>query len=491
MPLDFDVLITADEAWPEFERAVLDAKTEILGGFRIFDMTTKLRSPEGRAIGEDWFDLLAHALKRGVKIVLVVSDFDPVIGTPLHELAWRTVRQGVALSEMVDVSPGQLEVRATMHPAKPGILPWLALLPAAIIKRSRRLQRMRHARLSREAVGLDSGSLPELHTVTHHQKLAVIDGEVLYVGGLDLNERRFDTPKHELPSNLTWSDVQLIIRGPEAKDAREHLLTFETLCGARTQPKALPLIKRTLSCPRKFQLPFLSPNSMLHEIEDAYVSAFRSAQHLIYAETQFLRSGYLADALAEEAAKKPDLTAFFVTPALPEDVAFEGNEAVDAKFGLGLERDAMATLREAFGDRVTFAAPVRPVFAARESKAVLSGSPIIYVHNKVLVSDDNIGIVGSANMNGRSMRWDTEVAVETKQPERVALLRRKLFDHWWFNPLPDEARHPRTLQAWWDAEIKRNGVRLPEHRSGFLVPFDQDKGSELAQPMPGVTENLV
>ncbi|WP_425071674.1 phospholipase D family protein [Sagittula sp. S175] len=489
---DFDVLVTADEAWPAFERAVLAANREIIAGFRIFDMTTKLRSPEARAVGEDWFDLLADALRRGVEVTLVVTDFDPVMGTELHELSWRTVRQGAALAEAAGVvGTNQLQVRATLHPAKPGALPWIALLPALLRKKWDRMKNISRARLDRQAVRLDVGSLPEIHTVTHHQKLAVMDGEILYVGGLDLNERRYDSPAHDQPAAQTWSDVQVILKGPEARDARAHLLCFENLCGGKATPGALPGIKRTLSCPRRFQLPFLSPRTLLSEIEEAHLSAFREARHLVYVETQFLRSGVVADALAEAGTRNPDLTLFFVLPALPEDVAFEGNEELDARYGLSLERDAMNTLRQAFGDRVTFSSPVRPVMAARDTRAVLAGSPIIYVHNKVLVRDDDYGLVGSANLNGRSMRWDTEVAVELKTPDRVARLREKLFQHWWFDPLPEEARDPKTLQTRWAAEVRRNGVCLPENRSGFLVPYDKGQGAELVQPLPGVTENVV
>ncbi|MBP0483186.1 phospholipase D family protein [Sagittula salina] len=488
---DFDVLITAEEAWPAFERAVLAAREEIVAGFRIFDLSTRLRSVEGLAVGEDWFDLLADALRRGVKVTLVVSDFDPVIATPLHEMSWRTVRQGAALAEVTGAGPEQLQVRATLHPAQPGTLPYLAFLPAMIHKKLRRMKEVRGIRRRRQAVGLDEASVPEIHTVTHHQKLAVIDGEVLYVGGLDLNERRYDTRRHELPAEQSWSDVQVILRGPEAKDARAHLLCFENLCGGNAVPGALPGIRRTLSCPRRFQMPFLSPRTLLHEIEEAHLNAFRSARHLIYAETQFLRSGVIADTLAEAGVKNQNLTAFFVLPALPEDVAFEDNDGLDAGYGLALQREAVDTLTEAFGDRVSFSAPVRPVLAARDTTAVLAGSPIVYVHNKVLVKDDDFGLVGSANLNGRSLRWDTEVAVELKTRDRVARLREKLFAHWWFDPLPEEARAPQTLQGWWDAEIRRNGVRLPENRSGFLVPYDSEMATGFEQPLPGVTEDVV
>ena len=45
---DFDVMITADEAWPAFERAVLSARSHVVAGFRIFDLSTRLRSTEAR-----------------------------------------------------------------------------------------------------------------------------------------------------------------------------------------------------------------------------------------------------------------------------------------------------------------------------------------------------------------------------------------------------------------------------------------------------------
>ena len=34
-------------------------------------------------------------------------------------------------------------------------------------------------------------------------------------------------------------------------------------------------------------------------------------------------------------------------------------------------------------------------------------------------------------------------------------------------------------------------LRRPENRSGFLVPFDAKEGADLAQELPGVTEDIV
>ncbi|MEL7132538.1 MAG: phosphatidylserine synthase, partial [Pseudomonadota bacterium] len=109
---DFQVFVTAAEAWPALERAVLGSKVSFFAGFRIFDLCTKLRSREALDIGATWFDLLEHALRRGVQVSIVVSDFDPVMAVKLHELAWRTVRQGAALAETAEVGADQLRIAA-------------------------------------------------------------------------------------------------------------------------------------------------------------------------------------------------------------------------------------------------------------------------------------------------------------------------------------------------------------------------------------------
>ncbi|MDE9449949.1 phosphatidylserine synthase [Aliiroseovarius sp. Z3] len=488
---DFDLFITAEEAWPAFERAVLGAKSSVVAGFRIFDMSTKLRSEEGRAIGETWFDLLAHILSKGVKLSLVVSDFDPVMATELHEIACTTVRQGAALGEITDAPKDLLKVRSHLHPARAGLVPRVAFFPLVRRRQQAARREVDRVRLKRQRGGLESSGLPSIHPATHHQKVAVIDDELLYIGGLDLNERRFDTPDHDRPAEATWSDVQLLVRGPEAKAARLHLETFEAATAGRTKPPSCPGLKRTLSAPRRFQLPFLSPRTILSEIEEAHITAFSRAEHLIYIETQYVRSSVIAEALAEAGSKNPDLTSVIILPTLPDDIAFEDDIGIDARFGLSRRQNAIQILQQAFGNRLTLAVPVQPRLAARETRSTLAGSPVIHVHNKVLVQDDRYVLVGSANLNGRSMRWDTEIALELTDPKRVSRARDRLMQHWWHEPLPMEAQNPATLQGWWASNIVKNGVSLPENRSGLLVPLDVHQGETIAQPLPGITEDLV
>lgn len=488
----FEVLTTAQEAWPAFERAVLGAKQEVLCGFRVFDFKTGLRSKEAQDIGTTWFDLLAHVLLRGVQVRLILSDFDPVLATPLHEMTWRTKRQVAALKEVVgQEAANRLDMAASLHPARAGFVPRAMFMPAVLQKMKKQIKKLSTPRLEREAVGLDKNQWPDLHTVTHHQKLAVIDRALCYIGGLDLNERRFDTKDHAREAHQTWSDVQVVVEGPEAQEAAEHLERFQDqIKSGDAQPEGKH-IRRTLSSPRSAAFWRLSPKTIAHEIEDDHIAAFHRAKHLIHIETQYFRSTRLAEELGKAAHNNPDLHLILVLPSLPEEVAFGGHRDLDARYGLSLQAECIEMVGDGFGPRACLASPVQPRTASREDETTLAGSPVIHVHNKVLVQDTEFALVGSANLNGRSMRWDTEAALRLSSPERVNTLRQALARHWWFDAIPHEARDIATLHAWWKDAVERNGVCRPEARTGFLVPHDPDQLSTLRQPLPGVTEDIV
>ena len=490
---DFRVLTTAAEAWPTFEDAVFNAQSEVIGGFRIFDLTTGLRNPRVReVVGPQWIDLLAHVLKKGVRVDLTLCDFDPVMGTDLHRLTWRSMRQAAALAEIVGAELAQnLSIRAHLHPARAGIVPRAVLTPIVEAKRKAAKEKMNEAELAREAPGLSQAD-QDFRTTTHHQKLAVIDADHLYIGGLDLNERRWDTPEHDQPASQSWSDLQVILRGAPAREARQHLMEFRDVVSGGKDPTPLTHIARTLSAPRAVQAPFLSPRTILKEIEDLHLDGFAAAQHLIYIETQYLRSEPIAKGLAGAARNNPDINLIVVMPALPDDVAFEDDAGMDAKFGMEREDNAFEIISDAFKDRAIFAVPVQPRSVAKIGDDSLSGSPLIHVHNKLLVIDDTLACIGSANLNGRSMRWDTEVALRIKDPVNVDQVRRASRHHWWRKGTVPSQYHDVQMQfEWWAQEIRRNQVRLPENRLGLLVPFDHEARKGRGVGLPGVTENLV
>ena len=90
-------LITAEEGFPAFERLAASATSELLLAFRVIDPDTKLRAPELREQGlDDWSDLIAMLGERGVRLRLLISDFDPLFTSDLHRKAWASATRFAA-----------------------------------------------------------------------------------------------------------------------------------------------------------------------------------------------------------------------------------------------------------------------------------------------------------------------------------------------------------------------------------------------------------
>ncbi len=113
---DFTPLVTAAEAFPALERCFLAARSEIRASFRVFDLTTKLHSREGLAIGETWFDLVVAVLRRGVTIDLTLCDFDPIVARPLHRQSWKSARQFIAANDATSTGRASAHGAHRLHP---------------------------------------------------------------------------------------------------------------------------------------------------------------------------------------------------------------------------------------------------------------------------------------------------------------------------------------------------------------------------------------
>lgn len=516
-PLPIQVLVTAAEAFPALERAFLAAEHEVIAGFRVFDLTTGLRSPEGRAVGETWLDLVAHTLRRGVTVRIILSDFDPVARPRLHRATWRTVRMLHAAAEMA--GPGaRLTVVPAMHDAAAGLAPRTLLWPVILARlirttgwlrgllpvlRQTALRDMPEVRrlLANAAADRPRPRLlpvPPLFPATHHQKLAVFDGSRLYIGGLDLDERRYDTPSHRLPGHETWHDVQLMVEGPVAGDARAHLQGFLTTVAASAPPAAATpdrqglRLARTLSRRRvRGATRFLAPEPLVAEIEEAHHHAIGQTSRLIYIETQYFRDRRLSRHLAAEARRKPDLQMILILPAAPDDVAFDGATGLDARLGEFHQVRALRILRKGFGHRLFVGGAAQPRRTGATGRAQLHGAPLVYIHAKVSIFDDVQAIVSSANLNGRSLRWDTEAGLVLSRPEEVKALRLRLMSHW----LPEGAGKPffdpDTAVRAWGALAARNARTAPEQRRGFLLPYDIRSAEAFGRDLPLLPEELV
>ncbi|ABG32042.1 phospholipase [Roseobacter denitrificans] len=508
---NLQILITAQEGYRALEAAVLSAETRIDMGFRVFDPRMALVSDEAARVGTQWVDLLLAKLDDGVDITIRISDFDPVVRPELHRTSYKTLSIMTGIAEMVSGS-GRLQVFVEPHPARVGWGPRIALWPKVQsqigqtcdwlngLSAHARTEMLRCMPRFRGFTYTKAGRIypkrrdfPPMLPVTHHQKLAVIDDRTLYIGGLDLDERRFDTTQHDRPAEETWHDVHVLLEDSAlARSARDHLDRFCAEC-AGERPVAPPKgLLRTLSVRREKNQGSLSPVVSDTGIMDRTLELIGQAEDLIYLENQFLRDPVITNSLCERARARPRLGLLVLLPAAPLEVAFDGKTGLDHQYGEYLQAKCLGQLKEAFGDRMYCVTPARPKEAAGSGRPVIHGAPMIFVHSKVSIFDDRAGLVTSANLNGRSMRWDTELGLEIDDPAQVSHLRNRVMSAWLAKDAGPHYRAPQleTVDLW-RALAQQNAASVPTERRGFLLPYDVSRARDFGTRLPGIPVEMV
>jgi phosphatidylserine/phosphatidylglycerophosphate/cardiolipin synthase-like enzyme len=138
----------------------------------------------------------------------------------------------------------------------------------------------------------------------------------------------------------------------------------------------------------------------IREIEALYVEQIGRAKRFIYAENQYFTSRRISEAIAQRVSE----------PDPPEIVLVNPETAQD-----WLEQTAMD------GARVRLLHAIGERDHAKRFRVYVpktSGGHSIYVHAKLMIVDDEILRVGSANMNNRSLGLDSEcdVFIDAKRP---------------------------------------------------------------------------
>ena len=247
---------------------------------------------------------------------------------------------------------------------------------------------------------------------SHHQKIVVIDDMFAVCGGIDMTSDRWDTPEHieddprrHKPYSKKlygpWHDMTMLVEG----DAAAALGELGRERWVRAGGKPLPLCKpqKHSAWPSKLQAEFedvevgIARTSAawrgyeeLREIEALFVEQIGRAKRFIYAESQYFASRAIAEALAERLAK----------PKPPEVVLINPESAEG-----WLEQTAMD------GARVQLCHAIGNSDPGNRFRIFLpynAAGTAIYVHSKLMIVDDEVLRIGSANMNNRSMGLDSE-----------------------------------------------------------------------------------
>ncbi|XP_045644605.1 phospholipase D1 isoform X2 [Ursus americanus] len=268
---------------------------------------------------------------------------------------------------------------------------------------------------------------------------------------------RYSTPR------MPWHDIASAVHGKAARDVARHFIqrwNFTKIMKSKYRSLSYPFLlpkSQTTAHELKYQVPgSVSASVQLlrsaadwsagikyHEesIHTAYVHVIENSKHYIYIENQFFIScaddkvvfNKIGDAIAQRILKahreSQRYRVYVVIPLLPGfegDISTGGGNALQAIMHFNYrtmcrgENSILGQLNAKLGNQwINYIS-----FCGLRTHAELEGNlvtELIYVHSKLLIADDNTVIIGSANINDRSMlgKRDSEMAVIVQDTETV------------------------------------------------------------------------
>ncbi|MGB8435254.1 MAG: phospholipase D-like domain-containing protein, partial [Burkholderiales bacterium] len=285
--------------------------------------------------------------------------------------------------------------------------------------------------------------LDDVHPVgsSHHQKIVVVDDAVAFVGGLDLTIRRWDTSEHrpDEPRRVDpagnayppFHDVQMMVDGAAAEAlgdiARERWqrATGEDLRKPDSRADHDPWPAEVVPDVTDVDVaiartePRYAGRQEVREVKQLYIDAIAAARHSIYLENQYFTSAAVGDALAARLTETDG----------PEIVVVSR-----LRGGGWLEQNTMEVLRARLVRRLRDVDRQGRLQIYCPEHTGLRDQ-CIDLHSKLMIVDDRLLRIGSANLANRSMGLDTEcdLALEATDPRVarpiVALRNRLLGEH--------------------------------------------------------------
>ncbi|KAM4675467.1 phospholipase D2 isoform 2-T3 [Discoglossus pictus] len=261
---------------------------------------------------------------------------------------------------------------------------------------------------------------------------------------------------------MPWRDIGAVIHGKAARDVSRHFIqrwnftkTIKSKYKVAAYPYLLPKSQSTAD-----KLPYTVPGSHTAMVQalrsvdrwsaessecsilNAYLHCIEESEHYVYIENQFFIScadgrtihNTIGDVIVTRILKahKENATfrVFILIPLLP---GFEGNIELGGGNSIQAilhytysticrgDNSIISRLKEAMGDSWR---KYISVCGLRTHGEMPNGSlvtELIYIHSKMLIVDDRKVIIGSANVNDRSMlgKRDSELAIIIEDTEFV------------------------------------------------------------------------
>ena len=280
---------------------------------------------------------------------------------------------------------------------------------------------------------------------SQHQKIVVVDDEVVFSGGMDVSTNRWDTRDHPVLSEERngpdgeygpLHDVQMVSSGAVVEhfaklvrwrwqrvaqstplDIRENVDYSDGAQLPQAWPEDYPPLFENVSCALARTIPFMDDVEPAQEVRHMLIDLISEAESFIFIENQFTTRQEIAEALNKQLKLKPDLNVIIVSSYEPKgkfecEAFWASRIEFKAILENGIEPDRV---------RLTYSS-VEDIKGRKAYKRI---------HSKVMTIDDKYLVIGSSNLSNRSMTLDTEIDTvlfgnTAKNREKIAQVRNDL-----------------------------------------------------------------
>ena len=248
---------------------------------------------------------------------------------------------------------------------------------------------------------------------SHHQKIVVIDDKMAFAGGLDLTNKRWDSPKH-LPDDARrtfegeayppFHDAMIAVDGEAARELAG--IAYGRWAKATGEPIRPPKPTRGDPWPKDQRIdisgapvaiactkPKVDGDGGMTFVETLYLDMIEAAKDYIYIENQYFTSEKIGAALERRLGDPDGPEIVLVTRLLSHG---------------WLEEHTMHVLRNRLVRNLRAADKHGKFHAFYPHVEGLCEGTCLDLHSKVMIVDDRWLRIGSSNISNRSMGVDTE-----------------------------------------------------------------------------------
>ena len=314
---------------------------------------------------------------------------------------------------------------------------------------------------------------------THHQKMVLVDYEdpdnaVGFMMGHNMLSQYWDTDDHScLPKKYDagrdgptgWQDISGCVYGEVLKHMNENFVqSWEKDVGDSTPKTERAAIAKEVFAPTTARLAALNerlalpvplkttmgmvcrtqPQYKKYDILKAYMEGVKRARQYIYIENQYFRFQEIAENIKKAAVeliacgRDPDkygyLYLFVVTNSTekPTNQNYPSNEVGGYQTYKMLDALGRADRVPVYAKKEKGATePIKPqnipglktqICTLVSPNSLADNWVPVYVHSKMMMVDDTLLVQGSANINLRSMAFDSEIAIALQDTDVSSII---------------------------------------------------------------------